>query len=108
MTLTAQEAGRFFPLDLSGVWLVTLKPADRSTGSLVVSVNGSTTQFGSGTYSINVDVHQLTIVLELCGKSSVGLYSWTFDGTTLVFKAIADPCADRAYLMQVHPWIKQP
>jgi hypothetical protein len=108
MTLTAQEAGRFSPLDLSGEWLVTLHPNDNSTGTIAVSVNGSITQFGTGTYTLNVDAHQVTIVLEICGKSDVGLYHWTFDGVTLVLKSIADQCGNRVFLMEVHPWTRQP
>jgi hypothetical protein len=108
MNLTPQEAMRFSPLDLSGEWLVTLQPGNKNTGTVLVSINGSTTQFSSGTYMLNIDTQQLTIVLEICGKSNVGLYHWTFDGATLVLKTIADQCADRLFLMEVHPWARQP
>jgi hypothetical protein len=116
MTMTAPEARRLapqVPQQLLGNWLVqlVLTPADGRTGTVKVSVIGLSNYAAGpfpGTYSLDTDAHQFTMILAYCGSRGDGLYDWTFDGTTLVFKAIEDRCSDRRTIMTIHPWTKQP
>jgi len=59
----------------------------------------------SGTYTVTGD--QVAVKDESCGDV-VGIYTWTYDGDALRFKAGDDKCRDRLNITDMSKWLKEP
>jgi hypothetical protein len=62
--------------------------------------------FMSGSWKISSDSVTFTDDKSQ-GCSMQYTYKWTFDGASLRFTLVEDPCAVRVVLMTLHPWILQ-
>jgi hypothetical protein len=76
----------------------------KADGSYIVQGLGATEL---GTFTVNGD--QISVKGDYCGDV-IGLYTWTYDGATLTFKAIDDQCPDRVGTVVAGngQWTKRP
>ncbi len=60
----------------------------------------------NGTFTVSGD--QVTLKGDRCAKLNVekAVYSWSFDGRMLAFKALDDRCMDRVSRMDGNSWTK--
>ena len=85
----------------------------RSDGYYVVQTNYhpyGMSYVGEGTYTIkgNQMILKDGNCWEYFGDAGrFGTFSWALQGTQLLFTAIQDACASRAFVFMIHPWVRQ-
>jgi hypothetical protein len=94
--------GTFKATDRDGQW-VQVYNAD---SSFTLTRNG-TALFTRGRYVSSGDRVTLSENSSVCNTLGDGIYTWSFDGTSLTFVVVTDGCVSRRQTLITNTWQKQ-